>query len=64
MSLQEEDALEERALTQMGLAYAYENLGITDQASMRLREAIKAYERLGNSGLVERLKKREQRLKR
>ncbi len=63
LTLQPKNDLEEQAMTQVGLAQAYENLGVVDQAAIRLSEAIKIYERLGNSAMVENLKKQEQRLK-
>jgi hypothetical protein len=63
LTIQPKNDLEEQAMTQMRLAQSYENLGISDQAIIRLDEAIKIYERLGNSAMVEILKKQEQGLK-
>jgi hypothetical protein len=63
LKLQDPTDLEGMGLIQKNLAQAYENLGIFDHAIARLQEAIKAYERLGNS-VVEQLKKQEQSLKR
>jgi hypothetical protein len=48
LTLQPKNDLKEQAITLMELAQAYENLGILDQAAIRLGEAIKIYERLKN----------------
>jgi hypothetical protein len=61
---QDPDDLEGVALTQKELSNIYEHLGIFDEAARRLEEAIKAYDQLGDSVLVQELKARAQNLKR
>jgi tetratricopeptide (TPR) repeat protein len=63
LRLQDSSDLEAVAVTQKSLAQTCENLGIFDQAVSRLQEAIRVYELLGDTALVEQLKKREQLLK-
>jgi hypothetical protein len=62
LSLTPANDLDERGLTEKNLAQVYENLGIYDRAIARLREAIKAYRRLGNRSMVNTLLKNARRL--
>ena len=63
LSLTPADDFEGLGATQRSLAQVYENLGIYDQATARLKKAIKAYRRLGNRAMVDALLKDERRLK-
>jgi hypothetical protein len=63
LSLTATDDLEGLGATHRSLAQVYENLGMFDRAIARLREARKAYQRLGNRALVKVLLKGERRLK-
>jgi|GEM_PF-3079582 len=56
------DDLEGMGATQKSLAQVYENLGIYDKAMAQLKEAIKAYRRLGNRAIVRLLFNEERRL--
>jgi len=57
------DDLEGVGVTRKSLAQVYENLGIYDKAMAQLKEAIKAYRRLGNTIMVHNLFNEERRLK-
>ncbi|MEK6300529.1 MAG: tetratricopeptide repeat protein [Acidobacteriota bacterium] len=63
LSLTPADDLEGLGLTQKSLAQVYENLGLFDRARASLAEAKRAYRRLGNLAMVNRLVKDERRLR-
>lgn len=63
LSLTAASDLDGLGLTQKNLAQVYENLGIFDQAIVRLEEAMKAYRRLGYNAMVNALFNEERRLK-
>ena len=63
LSLTPVDDLEDQGATQRSLGQVYENLGMLDRAIARLREATKAYRRLGNRAMINALLNDEQRLR-
>jgi hypothetical protein len=64
LELTDADDLDGLGMLQRNLAQVYENLGIFDQAVARLKEAMKAYRRLGNRAMLNALLKEERRLQR
>jgi hypothetical protein len=63
LSLTPADDIEGLGATKQRLGQVYENLGMFDRAIARLREARKAYQRLGNRALVKALLKDERRIR-